>query len=149
MSRGVYPRATRVQRTQSMSQFAKPSLSGSVQCRRRIVKWVALIAAIPTMLLSAYVFAWLLFTGWAARGGALPPGRYTTFTISAQEGVIASHVAFEPIHRYITAERPGSKLLSGLQEEVLQRAFPAPVPQPRPDLPVMEDMDRLLMDIPQ
>jgi len=63
--------------------------------------------------------------------------------------VIVSHPAFEPIHRYVAAGWPGAVLLAALGNEVIQHSLPPLLPPPKPVSPVVEDVDRLLMDVPQ
>jgi hypothetical protein len=103
---------------------------------RRIAKYVAVAAAVPVLLLSGYICAWLLWTWWLASG-------------VSSGGVIVIHPAFEPIHHYIAVDWPGARLLDALWQEVIQRSLPRPMPLPEPAPPVMEDIDRLLMDVPQ
>jgi hypothetical protein len=56
---------------------------------------------------------------------------------------------FDPIHQYIAAGWPGAHLLAALGNEVLERSLPPPMPLTKPEPPVMEDIDRILLDVPE
>jgi hypothetical protein len=137
-----------------MSRTDKSPASGCAQRRRRFAKWLTLLVAIPLLLLSGYIGAWLLYTGWWS-------GSIVVTTLSSGNGGIRNVVIvtprggyaipqlFGPIHRHIAAGRPGAKVLVAMQNEVIKYSRPAPLPPPTPVSPMVEEIDRLLMDVPQ
>lgn len=113
--------------------------------------WVTLTVATPLLLLSGYLAAWLLFTSWASSRGVFPPGSYTMCPVPSSGRTIVFHPAFESIHRYIAAGWPGADLLAALGSEVFERSLSPglPPPPPKPDGPVIEEIDHQVMDGPQ
>jgi len=136
---------------QSTSQVGKPPASGGVPARRRIAKWLTLLVATPVLLLSGYIGAWLLYTGWWSSDLVFTTLSYGNgnVVIVTPMGGYAIPQLFDPIYRHIAAGRPGAKLLVAFQNEVIKHSRRAPSPPPKPVSPVVEEIDRLLMDVPQ
>jgi hypothetical protein len=125
------------------------SASGVVQPRRRIVKWVALFAAIPLTLLSSYIGAWLLCTWWWAGKLVFINGSYQNVVVLTPKGPHPIPQLFDPIERHIIAGRLGGELLASMQNEVIRRSLPPQLPPPEPEPPLFKEIDRLLMDVPK
>jgi hypothetical protein len=116
---------------------------------KRTALALAAIVALPTLLLSGYVSAWLLFASWVAKGGSIPSGPYTEARMTST-GLSLKHVAFAPIHDYIAAGRPGAGVLDELWRKT-SGTWPQTTDSPVEAVaaPVDEDIERLLSDVPQ
>src|SRR5262245_45021007 len=108
-----------------MPQTEKSRASGGVQTRRRVAKWLSLLVATPLLLLSGYIGAWLLYTGWGSGimvvtlvSSGNGPTRNVVHVVP-RGGYAIPHL-FGPIYRHIAAGRPGAKLLVAMQNEVIK-----------------------------